>query len=261
MQVEFRRMLHDRRFVLFAAVILIVPQLDIGWVIHNQFLAGMDEPKFILHPAMGSFLAGSSIGHYGQMILVWLLPVILLGLVADRAVSDSRQNYMVAQMIRKTKARYLIDKLTFVAVVSMAVTVISLLLNFLIAFIFLHGGISFQGNEESVKFNSSQLNYQLAHPYSTLLIITSVYILIVGIYAMVCYMLSIIFSSYYWVYPIAFLVWIFQIMMRNSLAFLMQPFMEYGLAYQIPAMLTFGLIAIIIIGGGYYWKVRTDAIS
>lgn len=62
---EISKLLKNWRFIFFATLIILVPEIDLLIQLKSQIEAGFDTAKFILNPAEVSFLASNSIGHYG----------------------------------------------------------------------------------------------------------------------------------------------------------------------------------------------------
>ncbi|AMV59941.1 Hypothetical protein ADU71_0262 [Pediococcus damnosus] len=265
LRFEISKLLKNRRFIFFAILIILVPEMDLLIQLKNQFEVGFDTASYITNPAMASFLAGNSIGHYGQMILIWLLPVILLNLYTDQHVSEIKNGYQNATLIRESRKKVYQTKLALSAIIPGLLVFISLLLNFVIALLVWHGGKDFSGMEDELQqlkaVKSFQLLvFQMKHPYGTMVIYIFIFTIMVAIFGMVTQAIVFMFPNYYIAYPFAFLLWIVQIMSPYSSTYFMQPFIEYGLRFIIPAIIIYLSSSLIVIGIGYFRQVKADVL-
>lgn len=254
---ELNRYIHDRRTWIFAILIILIPLLDFIQVLISQYFSDFSDPKYRFNPLVASFLSGSQAEHYGQVIFIWFMPILLLGLCADRAIRDRKTHYDVMQMIRFGKKRFYAVNLMVNGILAFTTTGIGLVINYLLALLVFHGGKDFLSDDlENPNLMSAMLSWQYNHTVLTMLIVTLAAILLATIFALVCYGLSLIFTNYYAVYTIAFVIWFAQIISKYSITYLIQPLIEYGLSYQVPAALIFVAISGLIIGFGYWRTMR-----
>lgn len=224
-------------------------------ILFLQFRDGFDDKDYLMNPAVASFLAGSQAEHYGQMLLVWFLPILLLGLCADRAIRDHKEGYDVVQIMRVGRKKYFHINLTVNAILAAAATGIGLLVNYLLALAFFHGGKDFLSDDlEYPNLMGAELKWQYQHTVLIVLIMIVLTVLIAVIVALMSYVLSSMFLNYYAVYTVAFVIWFAQIISKYSVTYLMQPFSEYGLKYQFPSAGIFIAVAAVLIGYEY-WSV------
>lgn len=262
---EISKLLKNWRFIFFATLIILVPEIDLLIQLKSQIEAGFDTAKFILNPAEVSFLASNSIGHYGQMVLIWLLPLILLNLYTDHQVSEVKNGYLNATLIRNSRKKFYQTKLALSAIIPAFLVLLSLVINFLIALLIWHGGKDFSGMEDELQQLKvikpfQLLVLQMEHTYSTVVIYIFIFTLSVAIFGMVTQAIVFMFPNYYIAYPFAFLLWIIQVMSPYSSTYFMQPFIEYGLRSIIPAAIVYLSSSLIVIGIGYFRQVRADVL-
>lgn len=252
---ELNRYVHDRRTRIFAILIIAIPILDFIQVLFSQDFIAFGDPKYRFNPIVASFLSGSQAEHYGQIIFVWFMPILLLGLCADRVIRDHKEQYDVTQIMRLGKKRYYLVGLMVNGIFAFVITGIGLVLNYLLALLVFHGGKDFLTDDlENTNMLTSELSWQYDHTVLTMLIVTIMTDLLATAFSLVCYVLSLMFVNYYVVYTVAFVIWFAQIISKYSTTYLMQPLIEYGLKYQVPSAVIFVAISGAIIGFGY-WRM------
>lgn len=252
---ELNRYIHDWRTRIFAILIVVIPLLDFIQVLFSQDFADFGDAQYRFNPIVASFLSGSQAEHYGQIIFVWFMPILLLGLCAERPIRDHKEQYDIAQIMRLGKKRYYLVGLMANGILTFVTTGIGLILNYLLALLVFHGGKDFLTDDlENSSTLTAELSWQYNHTVLTMLMVTVATVLLATVFAFVCYVLSLMFANYYVVYTVAFVVWFAQIISKYSTTYLMQPLIEYGLNYQIPSALIFIATSGAIIGLGY-WRM------
>ena len=265
---ELTKLVKAKRSILFIILMFLVPLIDLilniimvyadYWLHQDAYVGGLSSGS-ILHPAMGSFLAGSSEGHIPQMLLIWMLPIYIMNIYSDIYIKESRVGYNVAVLSRIDKRKFLQKRFSVSFWIPFMISIASLTINFLLAqIVFFNGtdmlGLDFYVEEQNF-FAWSVTNPDLAYIGYIL-----VYSLIAGIYGIVCTGISFLFPNSKIAYAIVFFVWIAQIISPYSLTYAMQPFIEYGPEYFIPALLIFGVIAIGVYVISFRYKVKSDEI-
>ncbi|MFM9745170.1 hypothetical protein ACKI2C_47280, partial [Streptomyces brasiliscabiei] len=140
---ELNRYIHDWRTRIFAILIVVIPLLDFIQVLFSQDFADFGDAQYRFNPIVASFLSGSQAEHYGQIIFVWFMPILLLGLCADRPIRDHKEQYDIAQIMRLGKKRYYLVGLMANGILTFVTTGIGLILNYLLALLVFHGGKDF----------------------------------------------------------------------------------------------------------------------
>lgn len=269
MKYEFNRVRHTKRSLFFIGLIILIPMLDLLMNVQSTFGDYWRYPaayhyhlasRNVLHPAMAGFLSGSSIGHFGQMLYMWILPLYSLLIYSDFYIQEKKLGLNNAILTRVAKKRLVMTRLNASFVLMSGITLISLLLNYFLAIIIFHGGTSFQGLEQTVKGAHRLFVISMAHPYAAYLIYLVVFAVMAGFYAVFCTSLSFLLAQYRWVYPLALLIWIGQFILPNSLSYVFQPFIEYGWSRIIPALALFFVLVIGTALGTYLHWSRADEI-
>lgn len=265
---ELYRVVKNKKSVAFICILFAVPFIDLltnvyasfsDYWLHPEAYSGQLPKDNLLHPTVASFLSGSSQGHIAQMLLIWILPLYLLLIYSDFYILEKKigySNITYSKISRKEllKVRFLLSfSLPF------AILFASLLLNFVLSLIIFHGGQSFLGLEMYTD-SHSLLSISLKHPYITYIIYIVAFSFLAGGYGVMCSALSLLFPSYKYVYPMAFFIWIIQIMSPYSLTYIMQPFIEYGWKEIILAGIIFLIIIAIFIFSAWQYKVKYDEV-
>lgn len=263
---ELRRIFANRKSKLFIFVIFIIPFIDLlgncytyfyDFLMHPEAYGGSINRETLLHPSKASFLSGSSQGHVSQMMLIWVLPVYLLIMYSDFYVQEKKLGYSNIVLSKISRNKFLSIRFFVSFLFPFSILFISLIINFILSIIIFNGGQSFQGME-SFSNSHSLLGFSLNNSYLVYIGYILIFSLIAGCCGVICTSLSFLFTKYKYVYSIAFFVWIIQIILPNSLTYLMQPFIEYGFDRILPAGILFSVIVIIFFLSAWFYKVKFD---
>jgi hypothetical protein len=239
----------------FIIFLLLIPLIDL---LMNWNGNTMISKEYVLHPSMASFLSGHSMGHITQMLYIWMLPLYLLITYCDYYIQEKKVGYNIMLLSRISKRDLIKSKMIISFFVPFLISFISVSLNFVLANIIFKGGVYFSGLERFVARGINILHISIQHPIITYIIYILVFSLITGGCGIICTGICLLFPKYKVTYPIVFFIWIIQIAMPYSLTYAMQPFIEYGLDYIIPALLIFLIIVLIVSVSGFIFKVKND---
>ena len=149
---------------LIILLMFLLPLIDFIQHIYNDIiLFGSFDPEN--HPAFTSFLSGSTMGHFTQILLSFILPLYFLLLYADSYTTDRNTGYLKCLIMRVGKKEYYKTKFKIAAIVPSVIMFFSLLLNFLLCIIFFHSGSSFGGMEEYYHDMNKWFIFGYNHPY------------------------------------------------------------------------------------------------
>ncbi|MGW8428286.1 hypothetical protein ACWGJQ_22830 [Peribacillus simplex] len=212
-------------------------------------------------PHLATFLAGSSLGHMMQMILIWFLPIYLLIMCADSYIQDYRTGYRYVVATKKGRFSYYKTMLFGNMSFSFLVMVCCLLLNMAIAYmVFMNGEFNMGLSPDLSPENPL---YTLANVMPA--VSNVVYIIIFGFFTSLCAgmatVLSWCFPDIKYTYPLSFVIWFSQILgLNHSLAMIFQPFNEvnFGDFFFIFFKSTILFLAIITVG--FIYKVKSDEV-
>ncbi|MFP7255175.1 hypothetical protein SFC02_12805 [Terribacillus goriensis] len=209
------------------------------------------------HPAFAFFLAGSSIGHIPQYILLWFLPLFLLVIGTDDALQDYKTGYHHAIVSRIGLRSYLKEKLVFSFFTGFFVMLFVLLVNFILVSILFYGGIYAKGLNE-ITFESDFINYTIEHPYFGVFLYSLLACLLAGLAGMLGSACSLFFKDRKYTYAATFFLWFIFVMQENSSMHIIQPFTEYGWLDIAPALLVISASYILISAVVYFYEVKKN---
>lgn len=269
MKSELLKVIKSKKSIFFITLMFLIPFIDLisnmlnvyknYWMYKDAYEGGLSS-SMILHPAMGSFLAGSSHGHIAQMLLIWILPIYLMVIYSDsyiREVQFGYNNIVFSKTDRKTmiKQKYILSFL-----IPFLISFVSLSVNFILAHIIFYGGTNMQQMDTYADFFQTFIRMCLNNPNKAYLLYIFVYSIISGGCGILCSGISFLIPNNKIAYPAAFFLWIIQIISPYSLTYIIQPFIEYGLNYIVPALVIFLMIVISILILSYRYKVKYDEI-
>lgn len=267
---EILKILNNRRSLIVIFFLLLLPFLDLffNWyAVFWDYLTHLSAYKnglssqSILHPSKAAFLSGSSLGHATQMLMIWLFPLYFLIAYGDFLCTESKVGYSTIIVAQVGKRRYMKIKFVVSFVFSCLISLLSLVINYLLSCIIFRNGSSFMGLESFSSNPHSWLGISITHPYVVYSIYILLYAFITGLYSVFIAAVSFIFRDRKWVYTITFFIWIMLILSPFSLTYLMQPYIEYGIAYMVKALLVFLTITLSTIIVSYYFFGGKDELS
>lgn len=260
---ELFKIMKSKKSIFFIILIFLIPFIDLisnmgiyreYWTNKYAYPDGLAS-GMIMHPVVGSFLTGSGQGHISQMLLVWMMPIYLMIIYSDSYIREVRYGYnniIFSKTDRKTIIR---QKYILSFLVPFLISLVSLIVNFILAQIIFHGGT------ENIEYLSPEsVKVYLINPNITYLVYILIYSLVSGGCGILCSGISFLIPDNKIAYPSAFLLWTVQIISPYSLTYVVQPFIEYGLNYTVPAIVIFVAVVMCILIISYRYKVRYDEI-
>lgn len=265
MRSEIFKVIKSKKSLAFIIIMFIIPFIDLIWnmlTVYNDYwmnkeaYGGVLPSSRVLHPVMGSFLTGGSQGHIAQMLLIWVLPIYLMIIYSDLYIREVQYGYNNIVFCKSDRRMIIKRKIKLSFYIPFFISLISLIINFVLAQIIFWGGEDFKGMIIEPGFEGVCLSY----PNITYLLYIIVYSMISGGCGMICSGISYVIPNVKIAYPLAFFIWIVQIISPYSLTYAMQPFIEYGPEYFLPALAIFVIVVIGIVVVSYRYKVKYDEI-
>lgn len=265
---ELYKIFKSKKSVVFIVLMLLIPigemvinVLDIFgdyWQYPQYYPDGITAEMIPL-PALKSFLAGGSTGHIAQMLLIWILPIYLMMIYSDSYAYEVSCGYNNIVFCKEERRIIIRDKFIVSFLLPFTISVVSLLINFLLAHIFFYGGKDTLGLAQI--FDSTSFpGMCLKHSNITYLVYIFIYSMLAGGCGIICTSVCYLIPNIKIAYPVAFFIWFVQILLPCSLVYVMQPFIEYGFDYTIPALGLFIIIVITMVIITYRKKVKCDEI-
>lgn len=258
---ELLSILYNKRKLMLSFVFVFIICFDAFLVFRGSFLyENLIHPDFnydlktvyenTRQPFAASFLSSTSLGHIPQKIIIWLLPIYFLIICSDSYIQEKKLNYHHVLMIRTSQIKIFISQCFASFIFGFFISLIALLLNFFICYFIFYNGL-----REPISCNHIINILSLQYPYITYFIYIFIFSFTTGITSAASQALAYIVPYHIPLYLISFGVWFYQIGAKNSIAYVLQPYIEYGLDYMIPSYALFlGIyLSIIIIG---YFKVK-----
>jgi len=244
------RLAIDRRYWLMTVLLVIITIVD---------LLIIGKQRFSFSGQFLTFLAGSSLGHYPQMALLWLLPAYLMIGPSRWYLQDVKAGQVSLLVTRMKKRQYLGRLLRMTFCSTFISILLALLLNYALALVvFRHGSGSgnrmsdFQGGVKPF------LHWQLLHPTITNLMTILIAAVLIGLLATAIMAVSFIFKKTSYVFALSMVAWFIPISTNYSIMGVLQPFQETALRTQALILAIYTLILLGITWMGYRSEVKRD---
>lgn len=268
---ELYKVFKSKKSMVFLLFIFSIPLLDLIIAYKQNFEEYFKYPEFypngpsknyIMHPSIAAFLSGSTFGHIGQMLLIWILPIYLLIIYSDSYIQEKKLGYNNIIFARSSRKKVLKSRFFISFALPFLISLCSMSLNFIMTNILFYGGKSYMGLDVPAKSGALGSFFTFSINYSTLTycFYIIVYSFIAGCVGAYCLGLSYLFSSYKTTYPLAVFVWAILIIMPCSIIGPIQPFTEIPLTKAIIALIILVVVTLTTMFICFMKKVRTDEI-
>lgn len=256
---EIDRIFKSTKGRIIVALLFLLPLIDFMQHIYDDIiLFGSYNPDN--HPVFTSFLSGSSIGHFTQILLSFILPLYFLILYNDSYITDIKSGYFNCLISRTGRKRYYLTKFKISFFVPSLLMFLSLILNLLLCLIVFHPGNAFGGMENFYTDMDNWFIFGYNHPYLYYFIYIISYCLICGLCSILGLCCSILFKNHFVTYPVTFFIWIIQAIIPFGIGSALQPFTEYGLKYFIIGFALFIFSVLIVFIITYFLRLTKDEI-
>ena len=277
---EFLKCINRGRFIFILLLLLIIPMIDLGFGILENF-TGYDyanmfsdfknngtHSTIINHPAWASFLSFGTVFKIPQLLFDWLLPFYVLFLYSDLPVTEYKNGYINAVVTKTSSRKYYIYKNISAFILVFSLMLFVLLLNFAICYAIYRGGESFGRGmllneatgllelEDPANMTDPWERIQFSHPYITYLCFIASTSIVSGVLSVLSMNIAIAFKNILVVYPVTFLIWIVLVVKRSSIIYAIQPFTEHGLKVTLTAIIHLIIITIVFIAVSFFLSGR-----
>lgn len=261
---ELYKLIYDKRKLLIVFVFVFFICFDAWLAFRDSFLyEAMRHPELEYdlslvyensrQPFAAAFLSSASRGHIPQKLIIWLLPLYFLMITSDSYIQEKRTNYISIMKVRMKKKDIFIKQCLSSFLISFSISSLSLILNLIICLIL------FQNGERPLMVMDHIISiYSSQYPYLTYFIYIIVFSLFCGLLAASSHALSYLIPLHIPLYIIIFGIWFYQIGSYNSIAFVLQPYIEFGLERIIPSVIFFLMTCFVPIILGYIKMVKYD---
>ena len=258
---ELDRVLKSTKGRVALILILIMPIIDLLMHIYGEIIVygGFESYQFF-HPTYASFLSGSSVGHFTQILFFWMLPLYFLILYSDSYTTDMKSGYYTSLISRIGKREYFKTKFKIAFLLPFIIMFLSLTLNLIISFLLFHSGYSLGGLEYYYETMNRWFQFGYRNPYLYYFIYIITDSLICALASVLGLCCSILFKNHFKAYPAAFFIWLAQIILPFGIGNTLQPFTEYGLSYFMSGLSIFIACVAIMFGITYFLRIKKDEI-
>ncbi|EAG4503481.1 hypothetical protein CBM20_01850 [Listeria monocytogenes] len=210
---------------------------------------------------LSTFLTGNSLGHYAQMLVLWIAPVYVLLGPASWYSNDYKCGNDKVLITRYGKKKYVQSNL-LMTFISSAVTMILLLTSNLISAMILFSQnklTPFGSNPaEFMEYGIDDLTLQLNHQVVTNIVYIVVFSFIYGLLNVLFLSMSFIFIKKSITFFGAMAVWFLCTTGDYAITLAFQPFTEYSMEFQGYIVGAFFILVSCICGCLYLYKVKSD---
>lgn len=240
------RFRNNKNFKIVFFIIFVLMSVDV-YFIHS---AAPD-----LSPNASTFLAGGSLGHYMQMLILWMLPAYLFLASSCWFSIDEKTRYSSILAAKFEKRAYLKKYLLSVFISTFLLFFINFIINYLIVMIVQTGTYVPYESQGEIEVELQQANPVITNLYY---IISSS--IMIGVFAVFTSCISFVFNKIAFVFLLSFAVWLLLITGEYSIMLAFQPFSEYLLMDQIIIYAVVMTVLIISSIALYIYRVRKDEI-
>ncbi len=197
-----------------------------------------------------------------QIIFLFLLPVLLLGINGDSYIFQKRSGYINLLITRMSKKKFIKIRLIKSFTMSFLIMFAAIAVNFIVVNILFYKGQSFQGYEYITSGTAEQLIgiWQVSHPYIAYFISSVICSFLVGMLGVMFTIIVYIFPKYIISYPVCYAIWYLLIQLKKGIYIF---FRQYSFTESIGDYIYMGtafLITFIIvcIAGFFTYRVRKN---
>lgn len=257
MRQYMSRILHDKRKLFFAMVLIALPILDVVQIV-SETNRGFEMPK----PEFATFLSlyTSGTNHLLHKLMFWFLPLYLLMICVEDSIEDTDIHYKAMLICRMGRKKYYCSKMRNTFFCAAGIVFVSLLLNYILVKLLFSQGTFIKFVTPSA-YDAALYILNYGHPVAANIVYIFLTGFLAGLIACVGTALALSVHNRKAVYGITFFLWFVPVMMKNSLMLVIQPFMEYDFHVVIPTLLLVVIGYVMIIVVAYVVERKYEEIS
>lgn len=260
-QSELVRTLKSRKGIAAMVLIFALPLIDFIQHIYFDIIQFGDfEAYHLNHPVYTAFLSGSSMGHFTQIVLFWILPLYFLMLYSDSCIEDEKIGYLKCLTSRVGRKEYYKTKFKIAVILPATLMFASLTINLILCVIFFHGGSMFGGLEDFYQTMDGWFIFGHDYPYVYYLFYVCTSCLLCSLSSVLGLCCSLIFKNHFKAYPAAFIIWFLLILVPYGISNTAQPYTEYGIKYCFSGLGILALVVFSLVAIAYFMRIKKDEI-
>lgn len=252
MYMYLSRILHDRRKAFLIIIVILIPVLEVIQIIY-QLKQGNSMPN----PHFATFLALYTIRHYLHKILFWFLPLFTLFIANEDSLEDHDLQYRNILIIRSGEIGYIKTKILGSFFISFGIICLGLILNMLLVYVLFKNG-TYQKDDFSdcAYYDISRIT--VPHPVMSNIVYIGLTSILAGLLGSVGAALAMVLKERRLVYGLTFLLWFIPVMSKQSLMYVIQPFISVDFMTVLPTLIGLVLCYCVIIIASVYAEVIED---
>lgn len=252
MKMYLSRILHDQRKAFLIMVVILIPALEVVQIIY-QLKQGNSMPN----PHYATFLALYTIRHYLHKILFWFLPLFILFIANEDSLEDQDLQYRNILVVRSGKIGYIKTKLLGSFCISFGIICLGLILNMLLVYILFKDG-TYQKDDFSDCAYYDVSRITVPHPVMSNIVYIGLTSILAGLLGSVGTALAMVLKDRKIVYGLTFLLWFIPVMSKQSLMYVIQPFISVDFVTILPTLTGLVLCYCVIVTASVYAEVTED---
>jgi hypothetical protein len=250
---NFYRIFKNKKSMFIIWFIILIPFIDLIQLLISQKTFGVNY-----HPAFSFFLAGSTQGHIGQIVLLWFLPIYFLILCSDEYIQEVKNGYNRIIISKLGQNVYFRTKLFISFIVPCITMFISLTINLIFSYIIFKGGAFSKGFFERDTSSNLLTDFSQQHPFITAFTFLLIVCFFSGLVGVLGASACLVFPDRRYAYPIAYFIWFILIFVKGSVMNIFQPFTEYDIDDLLPILIIDILLLLVIPLLTYIYKIKRD---
>lgn len=252
MGMYFSRILNDRKKLAIIIFVVLIPVMEIIQIAYQTW-NGNSMPN----PHYATFLSLFTIRHYLHKILLWFLPIFLLLIANEDCLEDNEIKFKNTLLIRMGKKEYIRDKMIGSFVLSFIVIGLGLLINMVLVYICFRDGIFLK--DEFLDYKEYDISrITVPNPIIANLAYIVLTAFLAGLLGAAGTSLAMTLRERKIVYGLTFLLWFIPVMSKESLMYVIQPFIRVNYRDVLPTLVGLILCYIIIIAASILVEVKDD---
>lgn len=232
MKILFHRILYDKTKLFVTLILLFIPTaevIQIAWGVHQGF--SMPIPHY------ATFLALYTLRHILHKIMFWFLPLFLLIIVNEVSLEDAESGCSQALVVRMGKKAYTRRRLRESFCLSFIIIAAGLILNMILVYFLFQNGDFAKDDWQGVDPMSRDLTrITLPHPVLANLAYILLTAFLSGLIGAVGTALALTIQNRKIVYGLTFLLWFIPVNAKQSLMYVIQPFLFADYEVVVPTL-------------------------
>lgn len=256
MKPLFHRILYDRTKLLVMMFLLFIPTaevIQIAWSVHEGY--SMPIPHF------ATFLSLYTLRHILHKIMFWFLPLFLLIIVNEVSLEDAESGCRHALAVRMGTKAYTRRRIGESFCISFLLIAAGLILNMILVYFLFRNGDFTRNDWQGIDPMSRDLTrITLPHPVLSNLAYILLTAFLSGLIGAVGTALALTIQNRKIVYGLTFLLWFIPVNLKDSLMYVIQPFLFVDYEVVVPTLCMVIALYVAVIAAALIMEGKFDKI-